>query len=399
MPVPLLDVNAQNHPLREELLRTFERVLGHGRFILGEEVERFEEMMVVATEARHAIGVSSGTDALILALLAAGIGPGDEVICPAFTFFATAGAVVRVGATPVFADVCPVCFNLDPAAARRAVTAKTRAILPVHLFGQAADMQAIMAVANENGLVVIEDAAQSIGARTRGRAVGTIGGFGAFSFFPSKNLGGFGDSGLLTTMDDDLAAKARRLRVHGMEPKYYHHEVGGNFRMDALQAALLAVKAPHEPAYRAARRAHAARYLKILGAHPAVAVANPLDCRCLSAQDERLSAGGTLLVLPNPYPHNEAVWNQFTLRVTGGGRDSLLKHLQCEGIGCEIYYPVPLHHQKCFADLPKSSRPPCPVAERLASEVLSLPVYPEMSESQQDEVIGSVTRWLERAAR
>ena len=245
MKVPLLDVNAQNLPLERELTETFTRVLHSGRFIMGPEVVALEEEVADFVGASHGIGVSSGTDAILLALMALGIGPGDEVLCPTFTFFATAGCVSRVGATPVFVDACPVCFNLDVEDAASKVTARTKAIIPVHLFGQSADMDAVMELAGKHGLKVIEDGAQAIGSRYKGRDCGSIGDFGTYSFFPSKNLGGFGDGGMLVCNDPDLADKARVLRMHGSKPKYYHKYIGGNFRLDPLQAALLRVKLRH----------------------------------------------------------------------------------------------------------------------------------------------------------
>ena len=395
MSVRLLDVNAQNDPLAPELREAFERVLASGMFIMGGEVTSFEEECAIATEAKHAIAVSSGTDALLLALMAMDIGPGDEVLVPSFTFFATAGCVARTGATPVFVDICPVCFNIDPADARSKITAKTRAIIPVHLFGQCADMDAIMGLAREHGLRVIEDAAQSMGARYRGRSCGTIGDAGIFSFFPSKNLGGFGDSGMMVTNDGALAARARRLRNHGMEPKYHHQEIGGNFRIDALQAALLRVKLPHLPAYSSARAANADFYRRELARLPGVISADPGDCRCFSGQEKRLADKEARIVLPVAYGHNNHIWNQFTLRVRGEGqRDRLRSSLEGAGIGCEVYYPLTLDQQTCFANLPESARRPCPVARHLAAEVLSIPVYPELPEQGRAEVVAAIADFL-----
>lgn len=395
MSVRLLDVNAQNHPLAPELREAFERVLSSGMFIMGAEVTAFEEESSLAVEAKHAIAVSSGTDALLLALMAMDIGPGDEVLVPTFTFFATAGCVSRTGATPVFVDVCPVCFNIDPADARSKITERTRAIIPVHLFGQCADMDALNALAREHDLRVIEDAAQSMGARYRGRSCGTIGDTGIFSFFPSKNLGGFGDSGMLVTNDDALAARARRLRNHGMEPKYHHHEIGGNFRIDALQAALLRVKLPHLPAYSAARAANAAFYRRELARLPGVISADPGDCRCFAKQEQHFTENQARIVLPVAYEHNEHIWNQFTLRVRGAGqRDRLRSWLEAAGIGCEVYYPLTLDQQACFAGLPEAARRPCPVARQLASEVLSIPVYPELPEEGRAEVVAAIAGFL-----
>ncbi len=379
MAVPLLDLTRQNAALHGELTAAFERVLQSGHFILGPEVEALEAEAARLLGARHAIAVSSGTDAILVALMALGLGPGDEVICPAFTFFATAGCVARVGATPGFADVDPVTFNLDPADAARRVSPRTRAISPVHLFGQSAEMDPLLALARERRLTVIEDAAQAFGARHHGRACGTFGDLGAFSFFPSKNLGGFGDGGLVVTDRDDLATKVRLLRAHGAKPKYYHAVVGGNFRLDALQAALLRVKLPHLPAYSEARRRNAAVYDTELGRLPDV------------ARTGTPAASTARLVLPAGLPGNEHIWNQYTLRVPGPGRrDALRQHLAACGIGTEIYYPLPLHRQACFARL---AHPPLPVAERLAAEVLSLPVFPELTDAERAEAVAGVEDW------
>lgn len=394
MSVPLLDVNAQNLPLQEQLNAAFQEVLLSGRFIMGPAIEQIEGELAAMVGVRHAIAVSSGTDALLAALMAFDLGPGDEVICPTFTFFATAGAIARTGATPVFVDICPICFNIDPNAVRDKITPRTRAIVPVHLFGQSADMDAILVLAKEHGLIVLEDAAQAVGARYRGRACGSFGQFGTYSFFPSKNLGGFGDGGLIVTDDDALAARARSLRNHGMEPKYYHHTVGGNFRMDTIQAALLRVKLPHYAAYTSARQANAAWYQERLGVLHGVVKADPAHCKCVSAQDEALHEANASLVLPIAYPHNEHIWNQFTLRVLHGRRDAMRQHLMAAGIGCEIYYPLTLDQQVCFAHLPEASRNHCPTAHRMAQEVLSIPIYPELSESQRDEVFAAIESFL-----
>ena len=393
MKVPLLDVNAQNLPLEEELTATFTRVLHSGRFIMGPEVEAMEREVAEFVGARHGIGVTSGTDAILLALMALDIGPGDEVLCPTFTFFATAGCIARTGATPVFVDACPVCFNLDVDDAARKVTTKTKAIIPVHLFGQSAEMDAVMALASEHDLRVIEDGAQAIGSRYRGRGCGSIGDFGTFSFFPSKNLGGFGDGGMVVCNDESLAERARILRMHGSQPKYYHREVGGNFRLDSLQAALLRVKMRHYDAYTRARQENAAYYSERLSELEGVVSAVPEHCCCASAQEEAL--GEAALVLPARYGHNEHIWNQFTLRVRGEGRRDLLRqHLADREIGCEIYYPLTMDQQACFADLPESSRLGNDVAHQLASEVLSIPVYPELTREMQDVVVAAVAEFL-----
>lgn len=370
MKVPLLDVNAQNLPLEAELTAAFTKVLRSGQFILGPEVAALEQETAALVGAQHGIGVSSGTDAILLALMALGIGPGDEVLVPTFTFFATAGCVARVGATPVFVDAREADFNLDVEKAAAKITPRTKAIIPVHLFGQSADMDAVMALAQEHNLFVIEDGAQAIGARYQDRPVGSIGHFGTYSFFPSKNLGGFGDGGLLVTSDDALAEKARLLRSHGSKPKYYHKLVGGNFRLDPLQAALLRVKLPHYATYTKQRQGNAAYYTEKLSALPAASDA---------------------FLLPDPLPGNDHIWNQYTLRVPGDGRrDALKKHLAEEGIGSEIYYPVTMDQQECFAYTPDTVRAGCDTAHRLASEALSIPIFPELTREQQELVVSAL---------
>ena len=381
MPVPLLDLNAQNLALETELKAAFERVLRHGQFILGKEVTQFEEAIAKFTGAKHAIGVSSGTDAILLALMAANIGPGDEVLCPSYTFFATAGCVARAGGKPVFVDADPVTFNLDVADAARRVTPRTKAIIPVHLFGQSAAMDEVLALARQHNLRVIEDTAQSMGAAHRGRQLGTIGDMGTYSFFPSKNLGAFGDAGLLVTNDDALAERSRLLRTHGAKPKYYHKLVGGNFRLDALQAALLAVKLPHYASYTERRRANAAYYTAQLRGLPGVALVNE-------------PTAGAKILLPVALPGNDHIWNQYTLRVIGAGRRDALRALcDTQKVGTEIYYPVPMHAQECFGYC--GCQPgDLPVAMQLAGEALSVPIYPELNRAQQDEVIVVLREFL-----
>lgn len=380
MRVPLLDVCRQNLPLEDHLTAAFRRLLHSGQFILGREVEEFEAAAARIAGARFGIGMSSGTDAILAALMALGIGPGDEVICPTFTFFATGGCVARLGAKPVFADILPGCFNLDPAGLEELITPRTKAIIPVHLFGQAADMDAILAVARKHGLFVIEDAAQSFGATYQGRPVGALGDFGAISFFPSKNLGGLGDGGLLVTNDEALAGKALLMRNHGAERRYYHRTVGGNFRLDALQAALLAVKLPHLAAYSAARQANANAYAAQLGGAPG---------------NGRLS-----LVLPQQRAGRDHIFNQFTIRVQAGPewhqpqppRDALREFLEARGIQSAIYYPLPLHRQECFAGY--GPHRTLPVAEALAGEVLSLPVFPELTPEEIAAVSSAILEFL-----
>ncbi len=367
--VPLLDLNQQNQPLAAELKDTFARVLDSSQFILGPEVTEFERQVAAGVGATHAIGVSSGTDALLLSLMALGIGPGDEVLCPSFTFFATAGSVSRTGAIPVFIDSLDDDFNLDLENAARRVTDKTKAIIPVHLFGQAADMDAVQRLASAHDLMVLEDAAQSMGTQFGEKKVGTMGDLCAFSFFPSKNLGGFGDGGMITTNDDALAERVRILRVHGGAPKYYHKAIGGNFRLDPLQAALLRAKLGHLPVYIAKRRANAATYL------------------------ERLSESTPVregrLLLPSEMSGRTHTWNQFTIRVTNGKRDALMEHLAANQIGSAIYYPVPLHRQECFSNL-AGVEARLPICEKMADEVLSIPIYPELSTEQIDHVINTI---------
>ena len=367
--VPLLDLNQQNQPLAAELKDTFARVLDSSQFILGPEVMEFERQVAAGVGATHAIGVSSGTDALLLSLMALDIGPGDEVLCPSFTFFATAGSVSRTGATPVFVDSLDDDFNLDLEDAARRVTDKTKAIIPVHLFGQAADMDAVQRLASAHDLMVLEDAAQSLGTQFGEKKAGTMGDLCAFSFFPSKNLGGFGDGGMITTNDDALAERVRILRVHGGAPKYYHKAIGGNFRLDPLQAALLRAKLGHLPVYIAKRRANAATYLERL------------------AESAPVREGR--LLLPSEMSGRTHTWNQFTLRVTNGKRDALMEHMAANQIGSAIYYPVPLHRQECFSNL-AGVEARLPICEKMADEVLSIPIYPELSTEQIDHVINTI---------
>jgi len=382
MAVPLLDLNAQNLALEPELKAAFERVLRSGQFILGPEAVAFEKELAHRIGAKHALGVSSGTDAILLALMALEIKAGDEVICPTYTFFATAGCIARAGATPVFVDSDPVSFNVDPADVARKITKKTKAIMPVHLFGQCADMDPILALARGKGIRVIEDGAQALGATFHGRQAGTMGDFGTFSFFPSKNLGGFGDSGLLTTNDDALAERATLLRTHGSKPKYYHKFVGGNFRMDPLQCALLRTKLPHYNRYTERRQANAAYYTEQFSKLPGVKIssANP--------------DASAKLLLPIAASNRGHIWNQYTLRAIGEGRrDALKDYLAAKGIGAEIYYPVPMHQQQCFAYL-GTERESFPVANLLAQQALSIPIFPELRREQLDEVISAIGEFV-----
>ena len=383
MSIPLLDLRGQNLALENELKSAFERVLHDGQFILGKEVAALECALAAFTGAKHAIGVSSGTDAILLALMASGIGPGDEVLCPTFTFFATAGCVVRVGAKPIFVDADPLTFNLDVADAETRITTRTKAIIPVHLFGQAADMDSVMKLAGKYNLLVIEDAAQSLGATHRGRQLGTIGDLGTFSFFPSKNLSGFGDCGLLVTGDDALAERARLLRTHGAKPKYYHTFVGGNFRLDALQAALLSVKLPHYATYTQLRRRNAEYYTSQLRRIPHIVLSN-----------ETKLVDAAHVILPTEREDGYHIWNQYVLRIQGvGQRDILRKLFDERAIGTEIYYPVPMHVQECFKSFAYQPED-LPVSIRLASEVLAVPIYPELTPTQLEQVIQVINTFV-----
>ena len=390
MAVPLLDLSFQNPPLEESFVEKFREIIRSNRYILGPEVEKLEASCAELSGVAHGIGVSSGTDALLVALMALEIGRGDEVLCPTFTFFATAGCIARLGATPVFVDACPVCFNLDVADAQRKVTEKTRAIIPVHLFGQAADMDPVMRLAKDHNLFVIEDTAQAIGATYKDRSVGSFGNFGTFSFYPSKNLSGLGDGGMLVTDDQDLHDRAKVLRNHGMSPRYYHSFVGGNFRLDPLQAAMLSIKLPHIDEYAANRQANAAYYTNALRQIDGVRQASQGGC---CGTTHAAVGPDRKLTLPVACRKNRHIWNQYTVRVHGKGkRDDLRDYLMANDIGCEIYYPVPMHHQTCFKNV---AAPPCPKAEMLAKECLSIPIYPELSESQKDEVIGVIKSFLQ----
>jgi dTDP-4-amino-4,6-dideoxygalactose transaminase len=365
--VPLLDLQAQYASIREDVLAAITRVCDSQQFILGPEVERLERELAAAIGVRHAIGVSSGTDALLVAMMALGIGPGDEVITPTFSFFATAGCVSRLGATPVFVDVDAETLMIDATLVRAAITPRTRAIIPVHLYGLCADVDAVAAVAGD--IPIIEDAAQAIGATYKGRAAGTFGTLATFSFFPSKNLGAYGDAGLVTTNDDALAHRVRLLRNHGAEPKYYHHEVGGNFRLDALQAAILTAKLPHLADWSARRHANAARYAALfdrLGLR-----------RCV-----------TLPVEPEGRTH---IYHQYVIRVPN--RDAVRSHLAARNVATEIYYPVPFHRQECFRNLghPVDA---FPNADAAAAQVLALPIYPELTAAQQEHVVSSIAEAL-----
>ena len=363
MPVPLLDLHQQHEAMLPTLMPRLEALIRSGQFILGSTVETFEAHLAAYCQAGHAVGLSSGTDALLAAMMAMDIGPGDEVIVPTFTFFATAGCVSRLGATPVFVDIDPASFNMTAEAAAAAITPRTRAIMPVHLFGQAADMGPILELAAKHDLAVIEDAAQAIGAADGGRRVGAIGRVGCLSFYPTKNLAAMGDAGACTTDDADLAERIRRVRLHGQTGVYEHAVIGGNFRIDAMQALVLDMKLPLLDDLATRRREHACRYHGELADLP--------------------------LSLPDAGPDKVHVFNQYTVRVQDGRRDALREHLRAAGIGCNVYYPLPLHLQPCFASL-GGQVGEHPVSERACRDVLSLPVFPEMTDAQQAEVIAAV---------
>ena len=360
--VPLLDLQAQYRPLRDELLAAIARVCDSQRFIMGAEVEALEQELANYLGVAGAVTVSSGTDALLAAMMALGIGPGDEVVTSTYSFFASAGCVARLGATPRLVDIDPVTYNIDPAAVRAALTPRTRAILPVHLYGLCADLDPMRSVAAEAGIPVIEDACQAIGATYNGRQAGTIGDVGCFSFFPSKNLGGFGDGGLVTTNDEKLAHEIRLLRNHGAEPRYFHKRIGGNFRLDAIQAAVLRVKLPHLSSWTTGRRANADRYRRLFEQHGL----------------------GSLVTLPVEPPGYFHIYNQFIVRVPD--RNRVRAFLTAHGIGTEIYYPVPFHLQECFAPLGYVGGD-FPEAEAAADSTLALPIYGELTEEQQDAVV------------
>jgi dTDP-4-amino-4,6-dideoxygalactose transaminase len=371
MNVPLLDLRAQFQTIRGEVMAAVERVFESQHFILGPEVEAFERDAAEYCRIKHAIGCGSGSDALLLALTALGVGPGDEVVTASFSFFATAGSIARLGARPVFVDISPDDFNVDPNLIERAITPRAKVILPVHLFGQCAEMDAIREVADRHNLPVIEDAAQAIGAGYCERRAGAMGSVGCFSFFPSKNLGGAGEGGLMTTDDDDLAEKLRLLRVHGMRPKYYHKVVGVNSRLDALQAAVLGVKLKYLERWSDARRRNAEHYDKLFA-----------------------EAGVEEVTTPAVRPNRRHIFNQYTIRCSR--RDELMDFLKRRGVGSEIYYPAPLHLQECFAHL--GYKPgDLPATERASRECLSLPIYPELTEEMRQYVVEKIAEFYRRA--
>jgi dTDP-4-amino-4,6-dideoxygalactose transaminase len=362
MNVPLLDLKAQYAAIKTEVDAAIAEVLESQHFILGPKVDQCEKAIAAYSGCAYGIGVSSGSDALLACLMAENIGAGDEVITTPYTFFATAGAIARLGAVPMFVDIDRATYNIDAAQIASKVTSKTRAIIPVHLYGQMADMDAVMRVANEHGLVVIEDAAQAIGAEYKSRRAGSIGHYGCFSFFPSKNLGAAGDGGMIVTNDAARADKLRCLRGHGSKPKYYHKMIGGNFRLDALQAAVVSAKLPHLDGWTAARQRNAQRYDRLFG------------------------KAGLPVVLPT-VAADRHIFNQYVIRVSG--RDELQAFLQKKGVGTEVYYPVPMHLQECFAYLGHRAGA-FPESEGAAKETVALPVYPEVTDAQAQYVVECV---------
>jgi len=362
MKVPLLDLIRQYKSIEGEINQAIQTVLNHGMFIMGPELKQLETELADYCEVKHGIGVASGTDALLLSLRALGVGPGDEVICPTFTFFATAGVISRLGAKPVFVDIDEKSFNIDPDSIAKAINSKTKAIIPVHLYGQIADMDQIRALADKHGLPIVEDAAQAIGATYKGKKAGSFGATACFSFFPSKNLGAYGDAGFITTNDDKLADLLRKLRVHGAKPKYFHATVGYNSRLDTIQAAILRVKLNYLQSWHEGRRSKAAIYNKKL---------------------KDLSN----VVTPFVHEHNYHIYHQYTLKVEK--RDELKDFLKSREIGLDTYYPLPLHLQECYKDL--GYKPgDLPVSEKLALNVISLPIFPELTSDEQDFVVDSI---------
>ena len=391
MKVPLLDLKAQHETIKEEIEAAVREVFETQRFILGPKVEELEKAICEYTGAKHAIGVSSGTDALLISLMAEGVKAGDEVITTPYSFFSTAGCITRVGARPVFTDIEPFLFNMDPSRIEAAVTSKTRAIIPIHLYGQTAEMDPITAVAERYGLAVIEDAAQALGAEYQGRRAGAIGPYGCFSFFPSKNLGGAGDGGMVTTNSDDIAEKLQRLRVHGSKPKYYHRIIGGNFRLDALQAAILRVKLRHLDGWTRKRQENAAAYRRLF--REAGLVMQAPDCLkngCAGFPDCGMK-GAKGVILPPEGPHRRHIYNQFVIRVDR--RDELRDHLKKREIGHEVYYPVPFHLQECFSYL-EYKEGDFPASECAAKTSLALPIYPELTTDQQQQTVDAIAAFF-----
>jgi len=370
--VPVIDLTRYDEALKREIARAVEAIFDTGRFVMGPAHEAFEKSLAERLGVRHAIGVSSGTDALLVAFMALSIGPGDEVVTSPFSFFASAGVIARLGARPVFVDIDPATFNLDPARLEDALTPRTKAIQPVHLYGQCADMAPILEIATRRGVPVVEDACQAIGAEYHGKAAGSLGTMGAFSFYPTKNLGAAGDAGAVTTDDDDLAALLRSLRLHGSSVTYHHDRVGGNFRLDAIQAAVLSAKLPRLDHWNERRRAIAARYRELLG---------------------KAAASGHL-TLPSETPGVRHTYHQYVVRVGHGNRDAIRRRLSERGVGSSVFYPIPLHLQDCFLEL-GGREGDFPAAEKAAREVLALPMFAELTEAEIERVAEALLESLD----
>ncbi|MGA9995586.1 MAG: DegT/DnrJ/EryC1/StrS family aminotransferase [Pyrinomonadaceae bacterium] len=376
-PVPLLDLKEQYVVIRDEVRAALDRVIESQHLILGPEVEALEQEIAGYSDCKYGVGLSSGTDALLVALMAIGVKAGDEVITPSYSFFATAGCVARLGARPVFVDSDPQTYNLAVDQIESLITERTRAIIPVHLYGQMAEMDAVMEIARKFNLIVIEDAAQAIGAEYKGRRAGSIGDLGCFSFYPTKNLGGFGDGGMITTNSPELADRVRLLRNHGDGPKYHHKVVGGNFRLDAIQAAVLRVKLKYLDEWTRRRQVNAANYRKLFSDSSMAAKSNAAEIKADSFD----------INLPVEAAERRHIYNQFVIKVSR--RDKLRAFLQERQIGTEVYYPVPLHLQECFAELGYKAGE-LPASEEAASRTLALPVYPELTLQQQEAVVGAI---------
>jgi len=374
-PIPLLDLKAQYASIRDEIDFALKQVVESQNFILGVEVTKLEEEIAAYSQCSFAVGVSSGTDALLIALMVLGIKPDDEVITTPYTFFATAGAIARLGAKPVFVDINPQTYNLDPRQISAKITGKTRAIIPVHLYGQVAEMDPILEIANKYDLFVIEDAAQAIGAEYKGQRAGSIGHLGGFSFFPSKNLGGFGDGGMVVTQDQMLNEQLRLFRNHGYKPKYYNAVIGGNFRLDAIQAAVLRVKLRHLEKWTSARQANADIYCRLFSEAG------------LSISLDAFQAGESGIVLPTESSKQRHIYNQFIIRCHQ--RSKLIQFLQARNISTEIYYPLPMHLQECFRNLGYHYGD-FPISEAAAEQTLALPIYPELTEQMIQQVVQGI---------
>lgn len=377
-PVPLLDINRDNAPHRDEFVEAIAGVIDSGRFLFGPDVHQFEQEIADYCQVPNAVGCASGSDALLLSLMALDVGPGDEVIVPSFTFFASVSCIVRLGATPVFVDIRPDTFNIDVSRIEAAITDRTKAIIPVHLFGQCAEIDRICQVATQHDIPVVEDAAQAIGAAYHSRPAGSWGLTGCFSFYPTKNLGGMGDGGMLTSTNASVADRLRLLSGHGMRPRYYHQLLGINSRLDTFQAAVLRVKLRHLPDAIGARASIASRYHQLI--------------------EESGLVDSEKITLPVQDPNAFHVWNQYAIRVGDGRRDALKSHLSDVGVGTEIYYPVPMHRQSCFKDIPCD---PSQLAEteRASAEVLNLPIFPSLTEEQQRRVVAAIASFYAAGAQ